>query len=109
VRIVLAEVLRGVVAQQLLRKKGGGRVPAFEILLGSSALSNAIREGKTALINNMIATGRSRGMISMDQSLTELIQNGVVEPDEALDRAIDKETFKKTIAGLGKPRPGSSA
>ena len=102
VRIVLAEILRGVVAQQLLRKKGGGRVPAFEILLGSSALSNAIREGKTALINNMIATGRSRGMISMDQSLTELIQNGLVEPDEALDRAIDKESFKKTIAALPK-------
>ena len=100
VRIVLAEVLRGVVAQQLLRKKGGGRVPSFEILLGSTALSNAIREGKTALINNMIATGRSRGMISMDQSLTELVQNGLVEPDEALDRAIDKESFKKTIAGL---------
>jgi len=102
VRIVLAEVLRGVVAQQLLRKKGGGRVPAFEILLGSSALSNAIREGKTALINNMIATGRSRGMISMDQSLTELVQNGLVEPDEALDRAIDKESFKKTIAAMKK-------
>ena len=47
VRIVLAEVLRGVVAQQLLRKKGGGRVPSFEILLGSTALSNSIREGKT--------------------------------------------------------------
>src|SRR4030095_15485680 len=94
VRIVLAEVLRGVVAQQLLRKKGGGRVPSFEILLGSTALSNAIREGKTALINNMIATGKSRGMISMDQSLTELIQNGLVEPDEALDRAIDKDSFK---------------
>ena len=56
---MLAEVLRGVVAQQLLRKKGGGRVPAFEILLGSTALSNSIREGKTALINNMIATGKA--------------------------------------------------
>ena len=52
VRIVLAEILRGVVAQQLLRKKSGGRVPAFEILLGSTALSNAIREGKTSNINN---------------------------------------------------------
>ena len=102
VRIVLAEVLRGVVAQQLLRKKGGGRVPAFEILLGSSALSNAIREGKTALINNMIATGRSRGMISMDQSLTELVKSGAVDPDEAFDRAIDKESFKTMIAGLKK-------
>src|SRR5665811_38693 len=50
IRIVLAENLRAVVAQQLLRRKGGGRTPAFEILLGSSALSNAIREGKTSLI-----------------------------------------------------------
>ena len=102
VRVVLAEVLRGVVAQQLLRKKAGGRVPSFEILLGSTALSNSIREGKTALINNMIATGKSRGMISMDQSLTELVQNGIVDPDEALDRAIDKESFKKVIASAKK-------
>ena len=102
VRVVLAEVLRGVVAQQLLRKKAGGRVASFEILLGSTALSNSIREGKTALINNMIATGKSRGMISMDQSLTELVQNGLVDPDEALDRAIDKESFKKTIAAIKK-------
>ena len=102
VRVVLAEVLRGVVAQQLLRKKAGGRVPSFEILLGSTALSNAIREGKTALINNMIATGKARGMISMDQSLTELVQSGAVDPDEALDRAIDKESFKKMIGALKK-------
>jgi twitching motility protein PilT len=102
IRIVLAECLRGVVAQQLLRKRGGGRIPAFEILLGSTALSNAIREGKTALINNMIATGKSRGMISMDQSLTEIVKAGVVAPDEALDRAIDKESFKTMIAALPK-------
>jgi twitching motility protein PilT len=97
VRIVLSAVLRGVVAQQLLRKKAGGRVPAFEILLGSTALSNSIREGKTALINNQIATGKSKGMISMDQSLTELVKGDVVDPDEALDRAIDKESFKGVI------------
>ena len=76
VRIVLAEVLRGVVAQQLLKKKPSGRAPAFEILLGSTALSNSIREGKTALINNQIATGRSKGMISMDQSLDRAGQVG---------------------------------
>jgi twitching motility protein PilT len=101
VRIVLSEALRGVVAQQLLRKKGGGRVAAHEILLGSAALSNSIREGKTSLINNQIATGKSKGMISMDQTLTELLRNDVVEPDEALDRALDKETIKGVIAGLG--------
>ena len=102
VRIVLAETLRGVVAQQLLKKKGGGRVAAHEVLLGSSALSNSIREGKTSLINNQIATGKSRGMISMDQTLAELLRNDVVEPNEALDRALDKETFKGVIAGLKK-------
>ena len=102
VRIVLAEVLRGVVAQQLLRKKPSGRVPAFEILLGSTALSNCIREGKTSLINNQIATGKAKGMISMDQSLTELVKTGIVDADEAFDRAIDKETFKQMIAGLKK-------
>jgi twitching motility protein PilT len=110
VRIVLAEVLRGVVAQQLLKKKTGGRVPAFEILLGSTALSNSIREGKTALINNQIQTGKSRGMVGMDQSLTELVRGGVVEPAEALERAIDKESFKTMIAALPKtsPSPGLS-
>jgi twitching motility protein PilT len=102
VRIVLSEVLRGVVAQQLLRKKGGGRVPAFEILLGSTALSNSIREGKTSNINNMIQTGKSKGMISMDQSLTELVRNGIVEGDEALERAIDKESFKSFLATVKK-------
>ena len=79
IRVVLAENLRAVIAQQLLRKKGGGRIPAFEILLGSTALSNSIREGKTSLIQNQIQTGRSRGMMSMDQSLAELVRNGLVE------------------------------
>src|SRR5262245_16551603 len=83
IRTVLAEVLRAVVAQQLLRKKEKGRVPAFEILLGSTALANSIREGKTGLINNQIQTGRSKGMISMDQSLGELLRAGAVAPEEA--------------------------
>ena len=99
IRTVLAGVLRAVVAQQLLRKKPKGRVAAFEILMGSSALSNAIREGKTNLINNQIQTGKSKGMISMDQSLVELVKSGTVEPEEALERALDKETFKSFLAG----------
>jgi twitching motility protein PilT len=99
IRTVLAEVLRAVVAQQLLRRKSGGRVASYEILLSSTALANSIREGKTNLINNMIQTGKSRGMISMDQSLLELVKNGLVEPGEALDRALDKETFKSSVGG----------
>lgn len=116
IRIVLAESLRAVVAQQLLKKVGPGRVPAFEILLGSSALSNAIREGKTSQINNQIATGRSRGMVSMDQSLSELVRAGHISPEMALERAFDRETFRSSLANLAKetaaalsgPPPGAS-
>ncbi|HSE62258.1 MAG TPA: type IV pilus twitching motility protein PilT [Thermoanaerobaculia bacterium] len=102
IRIVLAETLRAVVAQQLLKKRVSGRIPAFEVLLGSSALSNAIRESKTSQINNQIQTGRSRGMISMDQSLLELVRAGHVDPEAALDRAFDRENFRANLATLAK-------
>ena len=96
-RTVLAEVLKGVVAQVLLKKKGGGRAPAFEVLRGSSALSNSIREGKTNMISTLIQTGRSGGMIGMDQYLADLVAAGTVEPDEALEKALDKEQFKGLV------------
>jgi twitching motility protein PilT len=107
IRTVLAEVLRAVVAQQLLRKREKGRVPAFEVLLGSTALSNSVREGKTGLINNQIQTGKAKGMISMDQSLGELLRGGIVAPEEALERAFDKDSFKSLIASLPKGAPAS--
>ena len=102
IRTVLAEVLRAVVAQQLLRKKERGRTAAFEILLGSTALSNAIREGKTGMINNQIQTGRAKGMIAMDQSLAELLRGGTVAAEEALECAFDKDSLKSLIAALPK-------
>ena len=81
----------------LLKKKGGGRAPAFEVLRGSSALSNSIREGKTNMISTLIQTGRSGGMIGMDQYLADLVAGGTVEPDEALEKALDKEQFKGLV------------
>jgi twitching motility protein PilT len=97
VRIVLSEVLKAVVAQVLLRKKGGGRVPAFEVLRGSAALANAIREGKTATITSLIQTGRSHGMVGMDQYLAELVSQDLVNAEEAIEKAIDKEYFKSLV------------
>jgi twitching motility protein PilT len=97
VRTVLAEVLKSVVAQVLLKRKGGGRVPAFEVLRGSSALSNSIREGKTNMISTLIQTGRTAGMIGMDQYLADLVAAGTVEPDEAFEKALDKEQFKGLV------------
>jgi twitching motility protein PilT len=113
IRIVLAESLRAVVAQQLLKRAESGRIPAFEILLGSSALSNAIREGKTGQINNQIQTGRARGMVSMDQSLVDLVRLGLVTREAAMERAFDREAFRSTLATLaketGQARPTSPA
>ncbi len=113
VRTVLAEVLKGVVAQVLLKKKGGGRVAAFEVLRGSSALSNNIREGKTAMISTLIQTGRTSGMIGMDQSLADLVVAGVVEPDEAYEKSLDKDQFKglveKRAKTAARPSPGAPA
>lgn len=97
VRIVLSEVLKAVVAQVLLRKKGGGRIPAFEVLRGSAALANAIREGKTATIASLIQTGRQQGMISMDQYLAELVAQDLVDAEEASEKSIDKEYFRSLV------------
>jgi twitching motility protein PilT len=111
VRTVLAEVLKGVVAQVLLRKKGGGRAAAFEVLRGSSALSNNIREGKTAMINTLIQTGRNAGMIGMDQSLADLVVAGTVESEEAFEKALDKDQFRglldKRTKAAAKPAPAA--
>jgi twitching motility protein PilT len=91
-----------------LKKAVTGRIPAFEILLGSSALSNAIREGKTAQINNQIQTGKSRGMVSMDQSLAELVRLGHVTREMALERAFDREAFRSTV-GIPQRETGQTA
>lgn len=96
-RTVLAEVLKAVVAQVLLKKKGGGRIPAFEVLRGSPALSNAIREGKTSMITTLIQTGKSQGMISMDQSLADLVVNDIVDIEEAFDKALEKDAFRPLV------------
>jgi Tfp pilus assembly pilus retraction ATPase PilT len=82
------------VAQLLLKKKLGGRVAAFEVLRGSAALSNAIRDGKTAIITNLIQTGKAQGMIGMDQSLADLVADDVVDIEEAYEQALDKEQFR---------------
>jgi twitching motility protein PilT len=97
VRTVLAEVLAAVVAQVLMKKKGGGRVAAFEVLRGSSALANNIREGKTSMISTLIQTGRASGMIGMDQYLADLVVADIVTPDDALERALDKDQFKGLV------------
>jgi twitching motility protein PilT len=96
VRAMLSESLRGVVAQQLLRKKDGkGRVAAYEILVGTPAVSNLIREGKTHQMPSVIQTGKREGMIQMDQSILACVMSGAVDGREAYARAVDKSLFQQ--------------
>ena len=90
VRVMLAESLRGVIAQVLCKKKGGGRVAAREILLTIPAISNLIREGKTFQIPSIMQTNKRIGMVTLNDALLDLVDAGLVEPQEAYMRAADK-------------------
>ena len=90
VRIMLSESLRAVVSQVLCRKIGGGRVAALEILVGTPPVCNLIREAKTFQIPSLMQTGRKHGMILMNDSLFDLVKRGVVAPEEAFAKTVDK-------------------
>ncbi|MDD9932956.1 MAG: PilT/PilU family type 4a pilus ATPase [Myxococcales bacterium] len=91
----LAESLAAVVSQILVRRADGGRVGAHEILVRTSGLAGAIREGNTAMINSVIASGRSLGMQTMDAALMALVKAGTVDGREAYLKAADKKLFQQ--------------
>ncbi|MFO8025246.1 type IV pilus twitching motility protein PilT [Thiohalophilus sp.] len=93
VRSMLSESLRAVIAQTLLKKIGGGRVAAHEIMVGTSAIRNLIREDKVAQMYSAIQTGQQYGMQTLDQNLQDLVQRGVVSKQEARVKAANKDTF----------------
>ena len=97
IRIMLSESLRGVIAQTLCRKIGGGRVAAREILLSIPAVSNLIREGKTFQIPSIMQTNRKTGMVTLNDALMELVDQGLVEPKEAYMKAVEKATFAQAL------------
>jgi len=80
IRAMLSESLEAVVAQTLLKKKGGGRIAACEILIGVPAVRNLIREGKTHQIPSMIQTGQRAGMQTLDMACADLLKRGLIEP-----------------------------
>ncbi len=97
VRTMVADCLMGVIAQVLCRKKGGGRVAAFEILIGNSAVSNLIREKKTFQLFSLMQTGRNIGMRTMNDSLVELVRNDLIEPREAYLKATNKTEIRNLL------------
>ena len=94
VRSMLSESLRAVVAQTLLKKVGGGRVAAHEIMIGTPAIRNLIREDKVAQMYSAIQTGQGQGMQTLDQHLQELVKRGMVSRQQAREYAKDKRLFE---------------
>ena len=80
-------------AKSLLKKIGGGRVAAHEIMLGTPAIRNLIRENKIAQMYSAIQTGQSIGMQTLDQNLQEMLNRGLISKDEAMKKAANKEAF----------------
>ena len=101
IRIMLAESLRGVIAQTLCRKIGGGRVAALEVLIPTQAVSNLIREGKTFQIPSMMQVGKASGMVTLNDALMDLVTRKLVPPDEAYAKSVDKTGFEALLKRAG--------
>ena len=93
IRTMLSESLRAVISQNLLKKKGGGRVAVHEIMVGTLAIRNLIRENKVAQMYSSIQTGRKVGMLTLEQSLQELVNKGLVSKEVARDKANIKDSI----------------
>ena len=95
IRAMLSESLRAVISQTLLKTKdGSGRVAAHEIMIGTPAIRNLIRESKVAQMYSAIQTGQAYGMQTLDQNLQELIKRNIVSSDEARSKAVNKDNFR---------------
>lgn len=93
VRTMLSESLQAVIAQNLLKKNGGGRAAALEVMICTNAIRNLIREDKVAQMYSSIQTGQAKGMMTLDQHLNELVAKNMISPLIAREVAVDKSLF----------------
>ncbi len=94
IRSMLSESLQAVISQTLLKKVGGGRIAAHEIMVGTPAIRNLIREAKVAQMYSAIQTGRRDGMQTLDQNLKELVDSGKITSKAAQGKAVSKDLFR---------------
>lgn len=97
IRVMLSESIVGIISQLLMKKEGGGRIAAFEILIGTSAVSNLIRENKTFQLPSILQTGSNIGMTTIEQSLLNLIKEKKISKQDALDAVDNSSEFKKML------------
>ncbi len=99
VRTMLSASLRGIVAQLLMKKVGGGRVAVNEILIANNAVSSIIREGAVEKLTDVLISGKGEGMQFMDDAINSLLQQGTISGQEAYMKAIDKQRFASYLEG----------
>lgn len=97
IRMTLSEALKGVIAQALFKQVGGGRVAALEILVCNTAISNLIRENKTHQIQSIMQTNKKIGMRTLDESILSLLNQNLITPDLAYQKALNKDAFIKYL------------
>ena len=97
IRIMLSESLKGVIAQTLCKKIGGGRIAAIEVLICDGAIANLIREAKTTQIPSSMQIGKAKGNVTLNDSLIDLVKKKLVEPAEAYLKAVDKVNFETML------------
>jgi len=103
IRTMLSESLRAVIAQTLCKRIGGGRAAAQEVLIVNSGIANLIREGKTFQIQSMMQTGRAHGNVTLNDALLDLVKRKIVEPKDALSKAVAKNDLAAMLDRLQSP------
>jgi twitching motility protein PilT len=101
IRMMLSSTLKGVIAQNLLKKKGGGRVAAIEVLICNNAVGSLIREGKTSQLMSIMQTGKREGMTLLNDELARLVKQDIVEASEAYSKAVDKDGVLQALNSAG--------
>jgi twitching motility protein PilT len=104
IRSMLSESLQAVVSQTLLKKNGGGRVAAHEIMVATQAIRNLIRENKVPQMYSAIQTGQKDGMQTLDQCLLQLVRSNVISTEDARHQAVDKDKFASNAIKAGSAR-----
>jgi twitching motility protein PilT len=97
IRVQLASSLTGIFSQRLIPRMAGGLIPAYELLINNSAVSNLIRERRTYEINTVIETSSQDGMIDMNRSLAELVRSGEITVESAHANSLNPKTLERMI------------
>ncbi|MFZ2153120.1 MAG: PilT/PilU family type 4a pilus ATPase [Microgenomates group bacterium] len=102
IRVQLASVITAVISQRLIPSIAGGRVPAFEIMMATSAVKNSIREGKSFMIDNIIQTSSDLGMVGLETSLSRLVHQGIITEEVAMSYSLRPSELQSSLRSYKK-------